>query len=419
MSVELLPSRPIDVPDAVVRISPVASISPLTIRDECGIAEDWRMLFDRDEDAYALQHPAYVEAEVRHLAKSRLEPLSISVRRCGELAGLGILLPKSISTRKAGGVGVAWTLHGYRLAGSRFLKDGDDVDFENRLLGAALEAVAARGADFLLIEDLDQASSLWGSVGCALPAGWKAFAPFGYQARLRIRFPEKRAEYWQQFSGKTRSTFRRKLKKFGSVRLERVTRSEQVEAFLETAHHISVQTWQTRRLGLRIRNDEAERQTLSALADAGLLRSYVWYSNDEPAAFCVGNQAHGVFHYEEVGYATKFARFSPGQMLVVQMIDDLLSEDSPTWFDFGGGDAEYKRMFANHESISGTVWLTPPSLKSRVTTAWLGACCGLRQAVRQTASMLGLSTRARQWIRYGRARSGGTEPTASDEETPS
>ncbi len=404
---------------------PTVSVHPLTADLAPQLVSDWQTLFGRDAEAYALQHPHFVRTECRSLTASRLDPLLLAYRRDEELLGAAILVPKAIRTSKAGGIGPGWTLNGYRLAGSRFLSAESGPDVESRLFDAALAAVDTGHADFLLIEDLDQASTLWSRVGSELPRGWSLFAPNGYQARLRIQVPADGTDYWsQQFSSKTRSTFRRKMKKFGTTRLERISRADQVSAFLTQAHEISLQTWQSRHLGLRIRNDDGERAALTALADSSLLRSYLWYSNDEPAAFCVGNQAHGVFHYEEVGYATKFARFSPGQMLVVQMIEDLLAYDRPQTFDFGGGDADYKRMFANQTSTSGTVWVTPPSLKARASLGWIHLCRGLKQTARRAVSQLGLATRVRQWIRYGGQNVGaapaeGAASDAPDEETSS
>jgi CelD/BcsL family acetyltransferase involved in cellulose biosynthesis len=390
-----------------VRCSPLASL-------ESSLCAEWRELFARDLDGCALQHPDYVLSESRFLATERHEPLLTTASCGGRLCGAGALLPKSVRTAQAGGIGPSWRLLGYRLAGSRFLSDGAD---DEELLRGALDAVRRRNADFLMIEDLDQSSTLWNLVESGLPGGWSVFAPHGFQARLKIRLPECASDYWSRFSSKTRGTFRRKLKKFGTTRLERITTSDQVAGFLATAHEVSLQTWQTRRFGLRVRNDAAERAALAALADAGLLRCYLWFSNEEPAAFCVGNQAHGVFHYEEVGYATKFARFSPGQMLVVQMIDDLLEHRRPDWFDFGGGDADYKRMFANHVSSSGTVWLIPPSRRMRALLGWCRLCRAGKQAARHAVARLGLATRVRQWIRYGLHRPGFAIDAADQEDS--
>lgn len=378
------------------------------------VSEEWQALFDRDAGASTWQHPQSVMTECEHLAASPLEPLLIGCGNDDELFGAAILLPKTIRTSQAGALGPGWKLNGYRLVGGRFLNAEQALSIDQQLWSATLKTVSSRHADFLLIEDLDQQSSLANQVLNSLPAGWNVFVPNGRQARLRIQFPEG-LEYWNQFSKKTLGTFRRKLKKFGETRLERITSGDQVPEFLAQAHEISRQTWQSRRLGLRIRNNEAERASLSALANAGLLRSYLWLSNGEPAAFCVGNQAHGVFNYEEVGYATKFARFSPGQMLVVQMIEDLLAHDRPECFDFGGGDADYKRMFANHTSESGTVWVTPPAWKARASLGWIQCGRALKQTARRTIATLGLATRVRQWIRYG----GTPTPaaTATEEET--
>lgn len=379
------------------------------------LSADWQTLFDRDARGSAWQHPQSVVTECQHLSASPLEPLLIGCGNGGELLGAAILLPKTILTSQAGALGPGWKLNGYRLVGGRFLNSEQVPSVDRQLLSATLDAVGSRRADFLLIEDLDQQSPLADQVLSDLPAGWNVFVPNGRQARLRIRFPAQGDEYWNQFSKKTLGTFRRKLKKFGDARLERITSADQVPEFLAQAHEISRQTWQSRRLGLRIRNNDAERASLSALAEAGLLRSYLWFSNGEPAAFCVGNQAHGVFNYEEVGYATKFAKFSPGQMLIVQMIEDLLAHERPEWFDFGGGDADYKRMFANHTSESGTVWVTPPAWKARASLGWIQCGRALKQTARRAIATLGLATRVRQWIRYGGAPTPTTNP---EEETP-
>jgi CelD/BcsL family acetyltransferase involved in cellulose biosynthesis len=299
------------------------------------------------------------------------------------------------------------------LIGNARLQRRADQRLTQELLQLALQHVAESEAGFLLIEDLDEASPLSAAMSQSLPAGWLTFRHAGVQPRRRIRLPETPEQYWSKFSSKTRSTFRRKLKKFGQTRLDRITNIEQVPAFLEAAHRISVQTWQSRQLGLRVRNDDAERAQLTTLARLGLLRCYLWHVDGEPVAFTIGNQGHGCFHYEEVGYLTAHARNSPGQMMLLQMIDDLILHDRPEWFDFGGGDADYKQLFATHESRSGTVWLFPPTLCNRLTVAYLRGCHGLRRALRRGIGELGLASRFRQRVRYG-----GPTPTAVTDATP-
>lgn len=401
MTVELseppvtLPLKPADAAVRAVRRHTLDSTL------DSAVFSAWRTLFAGDRRASAWQHPQSVLADCAHRPKSSLQPMFVGCYESKQLTAAALLMPKSIRTNQAGGIGPGWSLNGYRLVGGRFLDEMQTGNVDGALWRETLSIVREQSADFLLIEDLDRESPLAAQIQRELPAGWRLFVPNGQQARLRIQFPADGDGYWDQFSKKTLSTFRRKLKKFGATRLERITRADQVPEFLAQTHEISRQTWQSRQLGLRIKNSKVERASLSALADAGMLRSYLWHSNEEPAAFCLGNQIHGTFNYEEVGYATKFARFSPGQMLVVQMIDDLLARDRPEWFDFGGGDADYKRMFANHTSESGTVWVTPPAWKPRGSLAWIQSCRALKRAARRTISSFGLATRVRQWIRYG------------------
>jgi hypothetical protein len=361
---------------------------------------DWQSLFDRDPEASPLQQADYVLAELAGTrASSSLEPVLLRAGTDSECGALGILIPKDIRTSQAGGIGPSWMLHGLRLAGGRFLAEHESYESQSSLLAAATRHCQSVGAAFLLIEDLDERSPLFGAVNNEAAHGCRLFASHEVQPRWRIQFPANADEYWQSFSSRSLSKFRRSLKKFGTVRLERVTSLEQLPDFLRAAHEISQQSWQTRQFGLRIRNDEAELRQMSILAQHGSLRSYLWWIDGHPAAFALCNQHRGCFRYEEIAYCQEFAQFSPGRVMLQQIVEDLLRHDPPRTFDFGGGDAEYKRQFANLESRSGTVWLVPSSMRARMSLMYLKSCRRLRSAARSVVNTCGLATKARQWIR--------------------
>ena len=361
---------------------------------------DWQRLFDCDPHPSPLQHVDYVLAELDGArTSSKLEPVLLRAGSDSECNALGILVPKAIRSGQVGGIGPDWMLHGLRLAGGRFLAEHESYESQSVLLAAATRHCQSVGADFLLIEDLDEYSPLFGALSSEAVHGCRVFATHEVQPRWRIHFPPTADEYWQSFSSRSFSKFRRSLKKFGNVRLERITNLEQVPDFLRAAHEISQQSWQSRQFGLRIRNDEAELRQMSILAQHGFLRSYLWWIEDRPAAFAICNQHRGCFRYEEIAYCHEFAQFSPGRVMLQQIVEDLLRHDPPQTFDFGGGDAEYKRQFANRESRSGTVWLVPPTWRAGLTLAYLKGCRRLRAAARSVVNTCGLATKARQWIR--------------------
>ncbi len=374
---------------------------------------NWHGAFDHDRQASPLQHPDFVLAELATArVHSRLNAVVVREDSNRDQSTLGILIPKTIRTSHVGGVGPGWTLQGLRLAGGRFLGEVTSPEQQRRLLECATRHAAEAHADFLLIEDLDVTTSLYKAVQDQTAHGCQLFTTHDFQPRRYVDFPATEADYWGTFSSRSMSKFRRNLKKFGQTRLERVSEIDQLPDFLRSANEISRQSWQSRQFGLRIRNDEAELRQLSALAQHGLLRSYLWWIDDKPAAFALCNQHGGCFRYEEIAYRAEFGQFSPGRTMLQQIVQDLLRHDSPRCLDFGGGDAEYKQQFANRESRSGTVWLVPPTRRARWSLSYLKACRRLRTAARTLIKQSGLGIKARQWIR-----SPGAGPTTMNHET--
>ena len=378
---------------------------------------EWLSLFEHDPLANPVQHPAYVLEELKRIVIAKeTQP---AVIRCGtntECDGIGVLVPKQVRTERVGGIGPGWSLRGLRLPGGSFLAVNSSVDTQSQLLSAAISHCAKVGADFLLIEDLDEKSPLHRAVYESDASGFQLFAAREVQPRWRIEFPRDEEAYWKTFSGRTRRAFRTRLRKFGETHLERITSVEQIPAFLTAAHEISKQSWQSRQFGLRIRNDQNELREMSILAQHGFLRSYLWQVEGKPAAFAFCHQHAGYFRYEEIAYCARFSALSPGETMLQQIVEDLYRHDLPQQFDFGGGDAEYKRRFGNLESHSQTLWLVPRTIRAGAALTYLHACRGVRSTGRRLVRLCGLATKARQWLRYGgRAANAKVETSQSSE----
>ncbi len=398
---------------------------PLGVTEQQHLSADywrWLDLFQRDPDARITQHPDYLFAEVTPCAtQSRLDLMKSNTTRkaahplvlCEALSGdqlvaVGLLVPKLMTTRQAGGFGWNKTFEGYRLAGNRFLgpRHGERPvtnDLQRQMLSACATFVREQQATYLLIEDLERNDPLFAAAESLSSDGFQLYCPSGIQERLTIDFPAKADEYWQKFSSKTRSTFRRKQKKIGASRLVRITEPGQVAEFLEAAHFVSQRTWQSAQLGLRIHNNDVEAQLFTFLATQNALRSYLLYVDEKPVAFLIGTQFQGHFSYEEVGYDRDFADRSPGLVLLLHVLDDLLKDNPPRRFDFGGGEADYKRLFATSTSESGSVWLVPPGLRPKFWLSFLCTCRLTDRLARACVHQLGLTTLLRQLIRGKRA----------------
>ncbi len=362
---------------------------------------DWLRFFENDSGAKISQHPDHIIAELTSSEIERSRPaFSVMCRSESECIGLGILMPKTIGSREIAKTVPSWNLNGYRLAGNRFLGNGDDR-VTQLLLEETADFVAKRGVSFLLVEDLEDHDPLWTALSNVDPRRARMYVPNGTQERFRIQFLENAADYWSKFSTSTRKKFRKRVRQFGNKKLVRVTQPDEVADFLEQAHHISARSWQASVLGVRVNNSESELRELLFLATQGSLRSYLLFLDDAPVAFEIASQYRGYYSAEEAGFDMGYSGKSPGQVLQLMLLEDLCEFDSPNWYDFGLGDADYKRMFANHESRSGNVWLVPSGIRHRLAAGSLSTAYRAECGMRSLLNKAGCWRTIRQSLRSG------------------
>lgn len=168
--------------------------------------------------------------------------------------------------------------------------------------------------------------------------------------RWLIRLPDTFDEYLGQFGAKLRQTVRRKIRKLNDLnwKIEVIHRVEQVETFLRDAEAISRRTYQWN-VGDRLCNDEQTVELYTRRATSGRLRCYIAYESGRPRAFLPGELLEQTFHYETPGYDPQYAKLSPGLVLLMWAIRDLVEHTNCKVFDFGpgGDDTGYKSKFGN------------------------------------------------------------------------
>jgi len=368
--------------------------------------QSWMQLFQNDQNSNLDQHPDHVIRLIPIFQElySQFPGHLMQCRRAGKLVAAGILLPKTVKTKALKALGPARLLQGYYLCGNRFLLEQEyqqDENFLKLLLTSALSFCENQKAEFLLLEDLLINQPLNKAIpGCE--NRFLIYSNTGLQNRSLIRFPENPADYWKQFRPKSRIKQRKRLRQNSEMRLIRVTEPDQVADFLEAAHQISLNTWQTQRLGLRIKNDEKELEEMTFLALNGSLRSYLLMKDDQPVAFKVGYQHKGVYRDLEIGFDLNYASTSPGEALLLLTLDDLIKHDTPDTYDFGEGDAEYKQRYCTEITQSKSVLLFPSTIKNKILLLHLKASQSIDRVMRKILKASGVYTALRQLVRYGK-----------------
>lgn len=196
--------------------------------------------------------------------------------------------------------------------------------------------------------------------------------------------------YLAQFSSKTRTTLKRKMRKLadasgGALDIRSYHRPDQVDAFFDAALPLSEQTYQARLLDAGLPDDAAFREKARALAEADDLRAYVLFVHGRPAAYLYLPVVRDVLIYAYLGYDQAIAPLSPGTVLQMHALEELFAEQRFRYFDFTEGDGAHKALFGTHQVACASVLLLKPTLANR---ALLAGQQGFNAAVEGTGAWL-------------------------------
>jgi len=339
------------------------------------IRDQWAELHEASPDAHAALHPDCVEAWFRDCeAAGGRPPFVHAVMSVRRLECLGVLDSWDLSIAPAMGR----VRRGRRLYAKSLLVRGADVPATDALtpdgrnqaaelwLRSLTDGSCSQRVDSLYIEALDRQSQLYQMISeSGRHLSW--LEPRPLQPRWRIQLPTTVDEYWMSgFSARSRNTLKRKRKKLKNMRVGVFTSAEEVPEYLTFASEVSRHTWQTKQLGLRIRNDDQERRLFSSLAQRGGFRGYVLFVDETPTAFVHLTAHAGVLNNEEMGFLPDWGAFSPGLILQAEVVNDVISAGCFATLDFGLGHAGYKEFLANSQSESEDLWLLQPGFTARL-----------------------------------------------------
>jgi len=314
-------------------------------------------LYAQTPNPHPLLHPNCLQA---HFGAASNDVYMAATVQNGEVSCAGILDSWSLNVGQIPRTSLKCRLQGRRVFAKGLLWDGASGSVTSWLneIGPHLRDHSWAG---LMIEAVAIDTPLWSAIDSTLEnqtSGLTLLRPQPLQPRWRIQLPKTVDEYWStQFKGKTRNTLRRKRKKLGDYRVEVITDPSGIDGFLESASAVSEHTWQSRELGLRVKNNSQERQLFRSLAKRGGFRGHLMWLEDRPVAFVINTSHDGYLHYEETGFLPELSHLSPGTVLVSELIDDVISCGEYHTVDFGLGHANYKQLFSNEQTESSDLWL--------------------------------------------------------------
>lgn len=173
--------------------------------------------------------------------------------------------------------------------------------------------------------------------------------------------------YLDGFSAKSRSSLLRKSRKLAKengdvLDVRRCPGDLGADDFYALARAVSSTTYQERLLEAGLPAGEEALAELRHRAQTDGMRGWLLFLHGEPIAYLHAPAEEDTLIYAYLGYDPRFAALSPGTVLQLEAMRQLMEEGRFRLFDFTEGDGQHKRQFATGQIDSVDLLLIRPSL---------------------------------------------------------
>lgn len=202
--------------------------------------------------------------------------------------------------------------------------------------------------------------------------------------------------WWASLSANTRSGLKRKAKKLAPLDIRRFRTADEMAEFHAAARTVAATTYQERLLGAALPADDRFVRGMLADAAAGHARGWLLSIEGRPVAYLYTPIRDGVAIYAYVGHDPAVGALSPGAVLQVEAMRDLLDEGTLRHFDFTEGEGQHKRSLATGGVACVDLLLLRPTIANRATLAALGAFDAGVGAAKALVQRAGIEDRVRR-----------------------
>lgn len=210
--------------------------------------------------------------------------------------------------------------------------------------------------------------------------------------------------YMAGFSGKTRSTLRRKLRKFaeadgGALDLRDYRGAAEFDAFLAAALPLSRRTYQGKLLGAGLPESAEANVALREAAAEDRLRASILFLDGKPASYLCLPVEGETLVYAWLGYDPELAHLSPGAVHQLAALERLFAEGRFAFFDFTEGEGAHKALFGTASVAAASFFLLRRTAANRLLMGALDAFDGSVATAKRAAERSGALAGARRLLR--------------------
>jgi CelD/BcsL family acetyltransferase involved in cellulose biosynthesis len=211
-------------------------------------------------------------------------------------------------------------------------------------------------------------------------------------------------DYMSGLSGKSRHEMARKVRRFvahaeGRQELREYREPSEIPEFVRLASDLSKMTYQGRLLAVGLPDSPEFVAELVLAAGRGDVRGYLLSIAGRPVAYGYCRAEGDLLAFEHTGYDPALATHSPGIYLLQEMLKRVHAENRFRVFDFGSGDAQYKRSYATTSRRCATVLQFRKSFRNRLVVTSHRALTAFSDGCVRLLDRIGIKDRVKRLFR--------------------
>jgi hypothetical protein len=173
---------------------------------------------------------------------------------------------------------------------------------------------------------------------------------------------------------------------------------DNIQEFLKIASQISDLTYQ-KGMGQGLNENSFMLKLLNQAQDKQWLRAYVLFAGIEPVAFEYGCVYRDLYFAEQAGFNPAYSAYSPGTILQLKIFEHLGQVDGVTKYDFGFGDAVYKRRFGNYSWSEVSAYIFAPYFYPIIINMLDSSIKAISFVLSNIIHKLGFTEKIKKWWR--------------------
>lgn len=230
----------------------------------------------------------------------------------------------------------------------------------------------------------------------------------GFRAFVRQRYGRSYAsldqsfeDYLAGFSSKSRSTLKRKQRRLaersgGALDIRLYRTPAEIDDFYRHARAVSATTYQEKLLDAGLPEGGEALAAMLRLAAADAVRAWLLFVDGRPVSYLYAPADGETLIYAYLGYDPEFGELSPGTVLQLEAMRQLMEERRFRLFDFTEGDGQHKRRFGTGTVECADLLLLRPGLANLLVGQTLNGFDAAVGTAKAAVRRLGLERLARR-----------------------